>query len=120
MLPSIPTSWLASVKSGSSVAAASAKFTISGALEAPVDLLRPLEAVELELELLPHAARARATAMALPTRVNGPRAPCVLVRFMLPPLVVHIDQADVMSNIRPLSAAVKRRVLQAGHAPLDT
>src|SRR5271154_2241388 len=120
MLPSIPTSWLASVKSGSSVAAASAKFTTSGALELPVDLLRPPDGVEVELELLPHAARVSAATIAPQMRVRGRRALCALVRFMLPPLVVHIGRVAVMSNISLLPATVKRRLSQARPAGLDT
>src|ERR1700690_2349317 len=84
----MPTSWLASVKSGSSVAGATAKLTIIVAFGLLAALLSPPELeLELELELLPHAARTRTATRASrpPTPIFAARAPCRESRFIGPP-----------------------------------
>jgi len=99
------------------VAAARAKFTTSGAFEAPVDLVRPAEELELVLELLPHAATTSETAIAPRSRASRVHARGALLRVMSPPLVVHIGRMADMSNICVAVAGVKRRVSQsAGRA----
>src|ERR1700677_3680018 len=102
----MPTSWFASVKSGSSVAGATAKLTIIVAFGLLAALLSPAE-LEPELELLPHAARTRTARRAsrLPAPIFAVGAPLRESRFIGPPSGLRFIEPSSIAT-----AAVRRQV----------